>query len=299
MHWIFFFNFVTCHQNSARSLPNHQRWHARWKPSQKMYTLHTRFCTFGADLYAWSVLIDKISASELNRKLLVGFKQKCKLPGDIWRWQLTEKKNPSTFSLSLPPCVFGGMRRMQCTFWGDGGGRKKEKKKISMRTPIYFFPSLSLSPNCLDSSLEEGLLDAHHGSWKKTLFFFSLSDPFFPFKTKHVTPFNLAFFFPQFLFSKSSCAHQDVKWNRSKTPRGRERERERDEASLPPSLPPLPCHSLKYLLFLLPVYVAAVTDTYEHFEKKKSRKKMLDVLFSNEKCSITTVNFWCRDIRYK
>ena len=34
------------------------------------YTLHTRFGTFGADLYAQSVLGDKISASELTRKLI-------------------------------------------------------------------------------------------------------------------------------------------------------------------------------------------------------------------------------------
>ncbi len=30
----------------------------------------TRFCTFGADLYSQSVLINKISASELSRKLI-------------------------------------------------------------------------------------------------------------------------------------------------------------------------------------------------------------------------------------
>ncbi len=35
-----------------------------------MYTLHTRFCTFGADLHAQSVLINKISASEISRKFI-------------------------------------------------------------------------------------------------------------------------------------------------------------------------------------------------------------------------------------
>ena len=60
------------------SRPNHQRWHAEWKLSRNMYyTLRTRFHTFGADLHAQSVLINKISASELSRKfaksaLLVG-----------------------------------------------------------------------------------------------------------------------------------------------------------------------------------------------------------------------------------
>ena len=43
-----------------------------------MYTLHIGFCTFGADLYAQSVLMKKNSASVLSRKfiksaLLVGF----------------------------------------------------------------------------------------------------------------------------------------------------------------------------------------------------------------------------------
>ncbi len=38
-------------------LPNHQRWYAKWKPGQNMYTSHTRFGTFGTDLYAQSVLI--------------------------------------------------------------------------------------------------------------------------------------------------------------------------------------------------------------------------------------------------
>ncbi len=35
-----------------------------------IYTLHTHFCTFGADLYAQSVLINKISESELSRKFI-------------------------------------------------------------------------------------------------------------------------------------------------------------------------------------------------------------------------------------
>ena len=35
-----------------------------------MYTLHTLFCMFGADLCAQSVLLNKISASELSRKFI-------------------------------------------------------------------------------------------------------------------------------------------------------------------------------------------------------------------------------------
>ncbi len=50
-------------------LPNHQRWYAKWKLSRNMYALHACFGTFCADLHAQSELINKISASELRRKL--------------------------------------------------------------------------------------------------------------------------------------------------------------------------------------------------------------------------------------
>ncbi len=51
-------------------LPNHQQWHAKWKLSRNMYTMRTRFCTFGSDLYARSVLFNYVSASELRPKLI-------------------------------------------------------------------------------------------------------------------------------------------------------------------------------------------------------------------------------------
>ena len=51
-------------------LPNRQRWYAKWKLSWNIYTLHSRFSTFGADLHAQSVIIDKISASELSQKFI-------------------------------------------------------------------------------------------------------------------------------------------------------------------------------------------------------------------------------------
>ena len=35
-----------------------------------IYTMHTRFCTFGVDLYAQSVIINKIPASELSQKFV-------------------------------------------------------------------------------------------------------------------------------------------------------------------------------------------------------------------------------------
>ncbi len=55
-------------------VPNHQRWYAKRKPGWNVYKSHTRFCTFGTNLHAQSVLTDKISASELRRSAwLVGY----------------------------------------------------------------------------------------------------------------------------------------------------------------------------------------------------------------------------------
>ena len=54
----------------GRRGPNHQLWYAKWKLSRNMYTLHSRFCTFCPNLYAQSVIINKISASELSRRLV-------------------------------------------------------------------------------------------------------------------------------------------------------------------------------------------------------------------------------------
>ena len=51
-------------------LPNHQRWYAKWKLSWNVYTLHACFCTLCANLCAQSVLINKISASELRQKFI-------------------------------------------------------------------------------------------------------------------------------------------------------------------------------------------------------------------------------------
>ena len=50
--------------------PTTNGWYAKWKLGWNMYTLHKCFCTFGTDLYAQSVLINIISASELSRNLI-------------------------------------------------------------------------------------------------------------------------------------------------------------------------------------------------------------------------------------
>ena len=55
--------------STAIFLPNHQRSCAKWKLSWNI--LHTtHFCTLGANLHAQSVLISKISASELRKRLI-------------------------------------------------------------------------------------------------------------------------------------------------------------------------------------------------------------------------------------
>ena len=54
-------------------VPNHQRWYAKWKLSWNMYTLHTRLCTFGPNLYSTlsRCLLKNLHRSSVGR-LLVG-----------------------------------------------------------------------------------------------------------------------------------------------------------------------------------------------------------------------------------
>ncbi len=44
---------------------NNTKWKLSW--NIPVYTLHAHFCTFGTDLYAQLVLINKISALELSK----------------------------------------------------------------------------------------------------------------------------------------------------------------------------------------------------------------------------------------
>ncbi len=53
------------------TVPNHQRWCAKMEAqSEHICIAYTCFCTFPTDLYAQSVIINKISASELSRKFI-------------------------------------------------------------------------------------------------------------------------------------------------------------------------------------------------------------------------------------
>ena len=68
----------SCQEEGKTIEPNHQRWYAKCKLSWNICTLHTRFRTFGADLYAQSVITNKIPVLKLSREfiksaLLVGY----------------------------------------------------------------------------------------------------------------------------------------------------------------------------------------------------------------------------------
>ena len=77
----FFFLFLLCTFHFPPSPPPMNEWPLPSSPphpttnggmqnGSSVYTLHTRFCRFDADLHAQSVIIDKISASELSRKFI-------------------------------------------------------------------------------------------------------------------------------------------------------------------------------------------------------------------------------------
>ncbi len=62
---------VAVHASRHHSCPNHQRWYAKWKLRMCTYTLHTHFCTFGADLCAQSVLVSKnFCIGSISRKFI-------------------------------------------------------------------------------------------------------------------------------------------------------------------------------------------------------------------------------------
>ena len=96
--------------SSSSSCMQDQHQLVRTKHSGNMYTSHTCVCVFGADSNAQSVLINKISASELDRKfiksaLLVGEEEKIFFFSNCFRiFFLFEKPNPrqkiSVLSLS-------------------------------------------------------------------------------------------------------------------------------------------------------------------------------------------------------
>ncbi len=101
--------------------PNHQRWHAKWKLSRNMYTLQTSFCTFGANLHAQSVIIDKISGGGAQSEVLL--RVRC--------W-LGTMKNHSTNPTTWDSCA-AGLPTVFCSCFPplhSGTFRKKKRDKI-------------------------------------------------------------------------------------------------------------------------------------------------------------------------
>ena len=65
--------FFKCSKQSRKQAvisavrPNHQRWYAKMEAqSEHVHIAYRFFCTSGGDLHAQSVLVNKISASELR-----------------------------------------------------------------------------------------------------------------------------------------------------------------------------------------------------------------------------------------
>ncbi len=74
----FFFNGEWNPQTLSYFIPNHHRWHAKWKLSRNVHTLRTRFCHVLASIRMLSrCLVTTISASEIRRK----FYQECVVVG--------------------------------------------------------------------------------------------------------------------------------------------------------------------------------------------------------------------------
>ena len=134
------------------------------------YTLHTRFSSFGANLYAQLVLINKISALELSRKfiksaLLVGqwcsFKSISLSPSDMGREKVCQPFHWGSHAETLLPVLpvdnFFAIISHHLPFFSPlhGGGGKKEEKVLPQRwwraaeengRRVFFYPP-SLLPD--------------------------------------------------------------------------------------------------------------------------------------------------------
>ena len=89
--------------------------------------MHSHFCTFGADLHAQSVLVNKISASELSRKFI----KEC-----VVGWEVGEHGRTFFFvplQLRLLPAIVGRHRAV-----GElGTGRlRREDQTFSLQGKI-------------------------------------------------------------------------------------------------------------------------------------------------------------------
>ncbi len=157
--------------------PTTNGWHAKWKKlSRNMYTLRTRFCTFGCRL-ACSVgwLVNKISTSELRRKsiksaLLVG----C-LPWVSKIISFFPPTLPCVCVLLLPTCC---VKNANFSNW-IWNGEKEKKDDSCPEREIHTWPSMKEKKSFLFIALNA----------KKILFLFKQREE------SLLQPFKIFFFF--------------------------------------------------------------------------------------------------------
>ena len=98
--------------------------------------MHARFCPFGADLFAQSVLVDKISVSELSRKftksaLLVGLPKKRVV--QCGRSRMSMGSSRRGLLIRERGGGGGGMGRFRS--WGEGRKDKVEMDRVDSFAP--------------------------------------------------------------------------------------------------------------------------------------------------------------------
>ncbi len=145
--------------------------YAKWKLSRNMCTLRTRFCTLDSNLYAQSVLANKISACRLRRKftkgalLLVGQRDQYILgeggfgfpfpptptptPGYYERTRMGRSgktlEGGKEARNSCTPTHMMSCLTLARTRWRGGRRRRRGRKKVFLPpslSRIYLFPSL-------------------------------------------------------------------------------------------------------------------------------------------------------------
>ena len=142
------------------SIPNHQRWHAKWKLGQNTYMLRTRFRMFGTDLHAQSVLMNKNfrigDQSEVYSECVVGWVSRGLLqqsslvePPPLLAQEPTQKCN-----FSPPPLMNGTTHPHSCVVCATYPPSLNHLPVVGVSPPpppppyIYRIFSFPLPPPC-------------------------------------------------------------------------------------------------------------------------------------------------------
>ncbi len=145
-------NSVGLQRWTCQHLPNHQRWHAKWKLSWNMCAMRTRFCTFGSDfvmlsLWLLTKFLRRRSVGSLFKSaLLVGQAYSTVCTTSTTGPQFLVKKKVSANNFSSPPqkkipeCVVGWVGRSPCgppcSQVARGGGEEVESKEEEGRPVV-------------------------------------------------------------------------------------------------------------------------------------------------------------------